>query len=97
MCQSIANVLLSPSLSAGLLVCVFCIVAVQGAFQVWSLAMLGVLFGVCLVFTLLIWRQPESKTKLSFKVRQKHKNVDMEQGDSSLINRQDIIRIIGSI
>ncbi|XP_053095637.1 high affinity cationic amino acid transporter 1b isoform X2 [Pangasianodon hypophthalmus] len=52
----------------GVLVCVFCIVAVQGEFQVWSLAMLGVLLGVCLLFTLLIWRQPESKTKLSFKV-----------------------------
>ncbi|MCI4385980.1 hypothetical protein PGIGA_G00056890 [Pangasianodon gigas] len=52
----------------GVLVCVFCIVAVQGEFQVWSLAMLGVLVGVCLLFTLLIWRQPESKTKLSFKV-----------------------------
>lgn len=49
--------------------CVFCIVAVQGAFQVWSLAMLGVLAVVCLLVTLLIWRQPESKTKLSFKVR----------------------------
>ncbi|MCJ8740211.1 hypothetical protein PDJAM_G00056240 [Pangasius djambal] len=52
----------------GVLVCVFCIVAVQGKFQVWSLVMLGVLVGVCLLFTLLIWRQPESKTKLSFKV-----------------------------
>ncbi|KAK2831530.1 hypothetical protein Q7C36_016616 [Tachysurus vachellii] len=52
----------------GVLVCVFCIVAVQGAFQVWSLAMLGVLAAVCLLFTLVIWRQPESKTKLSFKV-----------------------------
>lgn len=61
--------LLSLPLSAGVLVCVFCIVAVQGAFQIWSLALLGVLAGVCLLFTLLIWRQPESKTKLSFKVR----------------------------
>ncbi|KAK3531305.1 hypothetical protein QTP70_016277, partial [Hemibagrus guttatus] len=52
----------------GVLVCVFCIVAVQGAFQVWSLALLGVLSVICLLFTLVIWRQPESKTKLSFKV-----------------------------
>ncbi|XP_058269460.1 high affinity cationic amino acid transporter 1b isoform X2 [Hemibagrus wyckioides] len=52
----------------GVLVCVFCIVAVQGAFQVWCLSLLGVLAVVCLLFTLVIWRQPESKTKLSFKV-----------------------------
>ncbi|KAI4892040.1 hypothetical protein NFI96_012538 [Prochilodus magdalenae] len=52
----------------GVLVCVFCIVAVQGGLEVWSLSLLGVLAAVCFVITVLIWRQPESKTKLSFKV-----------------------------
>ncbi|KAL6471311.1 hypothetical protein MHYP_G00199610 [Metynnis hypsauchen] len=52
----------------GLLVCVFCIIAVQGGLAVWSLSLLGVLTGVCFLITVLIWRQPESKTKLSFKV-----------------------------
>ncbi|XP_060800159.1 high affinity cationic amino acid transporter 1b [Neoarius graeffei] len=52
----------------GVLVCIFCIVAVQGAFQVWVLAVMGILAGICLLLCLLIWRQPESKTKLSFKV-----------------------------
>lgn len=77
--------------------CVFCIVAVQGAFQVWSLAMMGVLAGVGLLFSLLIWRQPESKTKLSFKVshdemqgikkcRNKRTCVEV---NSSLISKQD--------
>ncbi|KAL7832016.1 hypothetical protein AOLI_G00295640 [Acnodon oligacanthus] len=52
----------------GLLVCIFCIVAVQGGLAVWSVSVLGVLTGVCFLITVLIWRQPESKTKLSFKV-----------------------------
>ncbi|XP_056329445.1 high affinity cationic amino acid transporter 1b isoform X1 [Danio aesculapii] len=52
----------------GVLVCVFCVVAVQGGFQIWTLAVLVSLAVVCLIITLLIWRQPESKTKLSFKV-----------------------------
>ncbi|KAM6946083.1 high affinity cationic amino acid transporter 1-like [Aplochiton taeniatus] len=52
----------------GVLVCVFCIVAVQGGFASWSLALLAILLLISLVFTLIIWRQPESKTKLSFKV-----------------------------
>ncbi|KAM9468934.1 high affinity cationic amino acid transporter 1b isoform 1-T2 [Clarias gariepinus] len=52
----------------GVLVCIFCIVAVKGSFQIWSLVMLGVIATLCLLFSLAIWRQPESKTKLSFKV-----------------------------
>ncbi|XP_067221962.1 high affinity cationic amino acid transporter 1b isoform X1 [Chanodichthys erythropterus] len=52
----------------GVLVCVFCVVAVQGGFQVWVLAVLAALAVVCVIITVLIWRQPESKTKLSFKV-----------------------------
>ncbi|XP_066534999.1 high affinity cationic amino acid transporter 1b [Hoplias malabaricus] len=52
----------------GVLVCVFCIVAVQGGLEVWSLSVLSVLALLCFMVTMLIWRQPESKTKLSFKV-----------------------------
>ncbi|XP_051719089.1 high affinity cationic amino acid transporter 1b [Ctenopharyngodon idella] len=52
----------------GVLVCVFCVVAVQGGFQVWVLAVLVALAVICFIITLLIGRQPESKTKLSFKV-----------------------------
>ncbi|XP_056118463.1 high affinity cationic amino acid transporter 1b [Rhinichthys klamathensis goyatoka] len=52
----------------GVLVCVFCVVAVQGGFQVWALVVLAALAVVCFIITMLIWRQPESKTKLSFKV-----------------------------
>ncbi|XP_077063138.1 high affinity cationic amino acid transporter 1b [Siphateles boraxobius] len=52
----------------GVLVCVFCVVAVQGGFQVWALTVLAALAVVCFIITMLIWRQPESKTKLSFKV-----------------------------
>ncbi|XP_043115166.1 high affinity cationic amino acid transporter 1b isoform X2 [Puntigrus tetrazona] len=52
----------------GVLVCVFCVVAVQGGFQIWALAVLASLAAICFTVTMLIWRQPESKTKLSFKV-----------------------------
>uniref|UniRef100_A0A673MWX6 High affinity cationic amino acid transporter 1-like n=1 Tax=Sinocyclocheilus rhinocerous TaxID=307959 RepID=A0A673MWX6_9TELE len=52
----------------GVLVCVFCVVAVQGGFQIWALTVLASLAVVCFIITMLIWRQPESKTKLSFKV-----------------------------
>lgn len=59
---------LSLPLSAGVLVCVFCVVAVQGGFQVWVIAVLAALAVVCFIITMVIGRQPESKTKLSFKV-----------------------------
>ncbi|TRY87306.1 hypothetical protein DNTS_023138 [Danionella cerebrum] len=52
----------------GVVVCVFSVVAVQGGFQVWALAVLTCLGVVTAVITILIWRQPESKTELSFKV-----------------------------
>ncbi|XP_073673393.1 high affinity cationic amino acid transporter 1b [Garra rufa] len=52
----------------GVLVCVFCVVAVQGGFQIWTYAVLAILAVICLIITMLIGRQPESKTKLSFKV-----------------------------
>ncbi|XP_056613213.1 high affinity cationic amino acid transporter 1b [Triplophysa dalaica] len=52
----------------GVLVCVFCVVAVHGGIQIWALVILLALFVICFIVTILIWRQPESKTKLSFKV-----------------------------
>ncbi|KAI4814592.1 hypothetical protein KUCAC02_003781 [Chaenocephalus aceratus] len=52
----------------GTLILAFCILAVQGGFAVWNIVAISVIFMVCLVLTFIIWRQPESKTKLSFKV-----------------------------
>uniref|UniRef100_A0A7N8X8P2 Solute carrier family 7 member 1a n=1 Tax=Mastacembelus armatus TaxID=205130 RepID=A0A7N8X8P2_9TELE len=44
------------------------VLAVHGGTAVWSIIALSVIFLVCFLLTLIIWRQPESKTKLSFKV-----------------------------
>ncbi|XP_030648274.1 high affinity cationic amino acid transporter 1 [Chanos chanos] len=52
----------------GMLILTFSILAVQGGTAAWNIAALSVLVMVSLVLTLIIWRQPESKTKLSFKV-----------------------------
>lgn len=52
----------------GTLILAFSILAVQGGTAVWNLTALGLIFAVCLLLTFIIWRQPESKTKLSFKV-----------------------------
>ncbi|XP_051540225.1 high affinity cationic amino acid transporter 1-like isoform X1 [Myxocyprinus asiaticus] len=52
----------------GLLILTVSLLAVQGGTAVWNIVTLSVLFSVCLVLTFIIWRQPESKTKLSFKV-----------------------------
>lgn len=52
----------------GVLVCVFGIVAVQGGAAHWSLALLSVIFLICLVLTFIVWRQPQSKAKVAFKV-----------------------------
>ncbi|XP_078121537.1 high affinity cationic amino acid transporter 1 [Sander vitreus] len=52
----------------GTLILVFSIMAVQGGAAVWNIVALSVIFMVCLLLTFIIWRQPESKTKLSFKV-----------------------------
>ncbi|KAJ8391453.1 hypothetical protein AAFF_G00089270 [Aldrovandia affinis] len=54
--------------SLGVLICVFCVVAVQGGLALWSVVMLSILALVSLVITLVVWRQPQSKTKLSFTV-----------------------------
>lgn len=47
---------------------VFSVVAVHGGLHAWSLSVLGVILGVCLILTLVVWRQPQSKTRLVFKV-----------------------------
>ncbi|KAL7389228.1 hypothetical protein ABVT39_000203 [Epinephelus coioides] len=52
----------------GTLILVFSVLAVQGGTAVWNVIALSVIFMVCLLLTFIIWRQPESKTKLSFKV-----------------------------
>ncbi|XP_066555969.1 high affinity cationic amino acid transporter 1 isoform X2 [Amia ocellicauda] len=54
--------------SLGLLVFVFCVVAVQGGMETWSVVLLIFLAVLSAFITFIIWRQPESKTKLSFKV-----------------------------
>lgn len=62
----------STSLIA-ILIIIFCVVTVLGKkaltdVELWALFMLIVSGVLCSVFTVIIWRQPESKTKLSFKV-----------------------------
>ncbi|KAM3615817.1 uncharacterized protein V6R79_008309 [Siganus canaliculatus] len=52
----------------GVLVCVFSLVAVHGGLAAWSLSVLSIIMVVCLLLTLIVWRQPQSKTKLAFKV-----------------------------
>ncbi|XP_034556779.1 high affinity cationic amino acid transporter 1-like [Notolabrus celidotus] len=52
----------------GVLVCVFSIVAVQGGLAAWSLCVLCIIVVVCMILTFIVWRQPQSKTKLAFKV-----------------------------
>nr|XP_057942745.1 high affinity cationic amino acid transporter 1 [Doryrhamphus excisus]XP_057942746.1 high affinity cationic amino acid transporter 1 [Doryrhamphus excisus] len=52
----------------GLLILVFSALAVQGGSALWNIAVLCVIFIMCLLLLFIIWRQPESKTKLSFKV-----------------------------
>uniref|UniRef100_H3DNX1 Solute carrier family 7 member 1 n=1 Tax=Tetraodon nigroviridis TaxID=99883 RepID=H3DNX1_TETNG len=52
----------------GVLVFAFSTVAVHGGPRTWSLSTLGVLLAVCLLLTLVVWRQPQSKARLVFKV-----------------------------
>ncbi|XP_042588449.1 high affinity cationic amino acid transporter 1-like isoform X1 [Cyprinus carpio] len=52
----------------GLLIFSFSLMAVQGGSAMWNIVALSVLFSICVIVTFIIWRQPESKTKLSFKV-----------------------------
>jgi len=53
----------------GMLILSFSLLAVLGGTAVWNIVTLSVLFSLCVIITFIIWRQPESKTKLSFKVR----------------------------
>ncbi|CAN9511020.1 unnamed protein product [Ophioblennius macclurei] len=52
----------------GVLVCLFGIVTVLGGLALWSVALLSVIMAASLVTTFVVCRQPQSKTKLSFKV-----------------------------
>lgn len=52
----------------GILVCVFGVVAVHGGLAPWSIAVLAVVVVICLLLTLVVCRQPQSKAKLAFKV-----------------------------
>lgn len=52
----------------GLVILVFSILAVQGEGAAWSVVAMSVLAMVSLLLVFIIWRQPESRTKLSFKV-----------------------------
>ncbi|XP_030009016.1 high affinity cationic amino acid transporter 1-like [Sphaeramia orbicularis] len=52
----------------GILVCVFSVVAVQGGLAPWSLGVICVIIVICSILTFVVWRQPESKAKLAFKV-----------------------------
>ncbi|XP_076876062.1 high affinity cationic amino acid transporter 1 isoform X2 [Brachyhypopomus gauderio] len=52
----------------GFLILAFCVLAVLGGHSVWSISTLSVMAIFCLLLTLIIWRQPENKSKLSFKV-----------------------------
>ncbi|XP_037126583.1 high affinity cationic amino acid transporter 1 [Syngnathus acus] len=52
----------------GLLILVFSAMAVQGGSAVWNIVFLSIIFIMCLLLTCIVWRQPQSKTKLSFKV-----------------------------
>ncbi|XP_018546804.1 high affinity cationic amino acid transporter 1 isoform X2 [Lates calcarifer] len=52
----------------GGLILVFSVLAVQGGSAMWNFIALSIIFMACLLLTFIIWRQPESKTKLSFKV-----------------------------
>ncbi|XP_044058797.1 high affinity cationic amino acid transporter 1-like [Siniperca chuatsi] len=52
----------------GVLVCVFSVVAVHGGLAPWSMCVLIIIMVVCLILTFIVWRQPQSKAKLAFKV-----------------------------
>lgn len=52
----------------GVLILAFSVMAVQGGTAGWTLVTLTIIFIVCMLLTFVVWRQPESKTKLSFKV-----------------------------
>uniref|UniRef100_A0A3Q0S6A1 Solute carrier family 7 member 1a n=1 Tax=Amphilophus citrinellus TaxID=61819 RepID=A0A3Q0S6A1_AMPCI len=52
----------------GMLILAFSVLAVYGDAAVWNHIALIVIFMTCLLLVFIIWRQPENKTKLFFKV-----------------------------
>uniref|UniRef100_A0A8C7YFQ0 Solute carrier family 7 member 1a n=1 Tax=Oryzias sinensis TaxID=183150 RepID=A0A8C7YFQ0_9TELE len=54
--------------SPGLLILAFSILAVQAGIAAWNMVALSVIFMVCVLLVFIVWRQPESRTPLSFKV-----------------------------
>ncbi|XP_042317008.1 high affinity cationic amino acid transporter 1 [Sceloporus undulatus] len=57
----------------GFLIVTFCSLTVLGkdaliSGSTWAITLLVIVFLLCFICTVVIWRQPESKTKLSFKV-----------------------------
>uniref|UniRef100_A0A8C6T4S4 Solute carrier family 7 member 1a n=1 Tax=Neogobius melanostomus TaxID=47308 RepID=A0A8C6T4S4_9GOBI len=52
----------------GVLILAFSVLAVQGGIALWNMATLSIIIIVCLLLVFVVWRQPESNTKLSFKV-----------------------------
>ncbi|XP_067842094.1 high affinity cationic amino acid transporter 1-like isoform X2 [Heptranchias perlo] len=57
----------------GFFILIFCLLAVHAKDpllegKAWSIILLILVLLVCVIITVIIWRQPESKTKLSFKV-----------------------------
>ncbi|KAJ3589176.1 hypothetical protein NHX12_010024 [Muraenolepis orangiensis] len=62
---SIVNISVSVM---GVLILLFCILAVNGGMATLNLIALGIVFTACGFLTLVVGRQPQSKTPLSFKV-----------------------------
>ncbi|KAG7257698.1 hypothetical protein CRUP_019193 [Coryphaenoides rupestris] len=52
----------------GVLVLVFCVIAVHGGLATWSLFVLIVIALLIFAITLIVWKQPDCKAKLAFKV-----------------------------
>ncbi|XP_075448285.1 high affinity cationic amino acid transporter 1 isoform X1 [Ascaphus truei] len=67
------NIVNISALCIGLLIISFCCLTVLGQDALMKghaavIVPVALIFLLCLIFTIIIWRQPESKTKLSFKV-----------------------------
>ncbi|KAK7882946.1 hypothetical protein WMY93_029120 [Mugilogobius chulae] len=68
--SSLKHLIFPPTTNqpTSVLVCVFGIVAVHGGVAHWSIALLSVFFIIGLILTFIVWRQPQSKAKVAFKV-----------------------------
>uniref|UniRef100_A0A8C7YCG2 Solute carrier family 7 member 1a n=1 Tax=Oryzias sinensis TaxID=183150 RepID=A0A8C7YCG2_9TELE len=58
----------TSALGLGLLIMIIRILAVQAGIAAWNMVALSVIFMVCVLLVFIVWRQPESRTPLSFKV-----------------------------